>query len=87
MREVELAKGRLRLNEEESGTSGVKAPGSSGVGTQSTDAQGQDSSRPKKKSRFDANLFLKYSKPCHSKFDYVVPIIRFDEVSVIHHLN
>ena len=25
--------------------------------------------RPKKKSRFDENLFLKYSKPCHSKYN------------------
>lgn len=70
LREVELAKGRLRLNEEESGTGGTKASGSSMAGAKSNDAQGQDSSRPKKKSRFDANLFLKYSKPCHSKFDH-----------------
>ena len=76
LREVELAKGRLRLNEEEATAGGgsgktLGASGATSAGTKAKDGKGQDmSSRPKKKSRFDANLFLKYSKPCHSKYKH-----------------
>ena len=64
MQEIEQAKGRLRLGEDDtvgtksSGTAAttLKGPGSSSVG------------RPKKKSRFDQNLFIKFSKPVHSEF-------------------
>ena len=72
LREVELAKGRLRLNEEETAGGSGKITGTSGPsgsGMKAKDGKSQDtSSRPKKKSRFDANLFLKYSKPCHSEY-------------------
>ena len=70
LREVELAKGRLRLHEEEaSGAASAKSSGASAATKKSNDGLAQETSttRPKKKSRFDANLFLKYSKPCHSK--------------------
>jgi hypothetical protein len=65
-----LAKGRLRLNEEDPGaTSSVKPYESNTVAGPSNDGKQRDSSaRPKKKSRFDAELFLKFSKPCHCKF-------------------
>jgi cleavage and polyadenylation specificity factor subunit 2 len=74
LREVELVKGRLRVTEEDN-TAGASTLGSGAVSGQAlvkqADADAPTSSstsRPKKKSRFDANLFLKFSKPCHSKF-------------------
>jgi cleavage and polyadenylation specificity factor subunit 2 len=78
LREVELAKGRLRLIEEEAAPTGGSSKagavaGTSASSTKAKDIKGQDvSSRPKKKSRFDANLFLKYSKPCHSKYIFAI---------------
>jgi len=79
LREVELAKGRLRLNEKEETAAGggstkssaLKRTGSGGgsAGTSSNKSNDARTSRPKKKSRFDANLFLKYSKPCHMMFE------------------
>jgi cleavage and polyadenylation specificity factor subunit 2 len=48
LREVEFAKGQLRLGEEADKKVSVVA-----------------TSRPRKKSRFDQSLFLKYSKPLH----------------------
>ena len=73
LREVELVKGRLRVTEEDnvvgSSTMTNVASGPSQSKQADTDAlTGSSTSRPKKKSRFDANLFLKFSKPCHSKF-------------------
>lgn len=68
LREVELAKGRLRLGEEQQGQN-----------QQLTSQDGSTKSkllnvknpklyvRPKKKSRFDSSLFLKFSKPLHCK--------------------
>jgi cleavage and polyadenylation specificity factor subunit 2 len=53
LREVELAKGQLRLGDDE--------PEVKAVSNVSTAA------RPKKKSRFDSTLFLKFSKPLHRK--------------------
>lgn len=87
LREVELAKGRLRLNEEEavpSGASGkpLGASGTSSAGTKTKDSKVQDtSSRPKKKSRFDADLFLKFSKPCHSK--YILVFHDYGSISIL----
>ena len=74
LREVELAKGRLRLNENEE-SSTVKAGESAESSSKSklSSSGNKDSSsniRPKKKNRFDANLFLKFSKPCHSKYKH-----------------
>ena len=69
LREVELAKGRLRLNEADETKTNDSSGASSKTKLSSTENTDQNStSRPKKKSRFDANLFLKFSKPCHSKF-------------------
>jgi cleavage and polyadenylation specificity factor subunit 2 len=56
LREIELAKGQLHLGEQEGGA----AVAESRVGASAPNA------RPKKKSRFDSNLFLKFSKPLHS---------------------
>lgn len=55
--QVELAKGQLHLGEEE--TEAAKTTAS---------AKSVSAGRPKKKSRFDSTLFLKYSKPLHCKF-------------------
>jgi cleavage and polyadenylation specificity factor subunit 2 len=78
LREVELAKGQLRLGEEDTGTSGGTMAASSGGGatgarsstaTTSTAALSETTSkstRPRKKSRFDQTLFLKFSMPLHS---------------------
>ncbi|GAX14644.1 cleavage and polyadenylation specificity factor subunit 2 [Fistulifera solaris] len=55
LREVELAKGQLRLGDDEPEVKVV-----SNVAT---------ALRPKKKSRFDSTLFLKFSKPLHLTFD------------------
>ena len=70
LREVELAKGRLRLNETED-TSASKSNEEKGSSSKSKHVSGDgkdNSSRPRKKNRFDANLFMKFSKPCHSKY-------------------
>lgn len=97
LREVELAKGRLRLNEKEDISSslaevvgekmGASSTGSgrtvgtvSGSSNTSREAIGEGtgtvriasyelSTQRKKKSRFDASLFLRYSKPCHMMFE------------------
>jgi len=56
LEQVELAKGQLRLGEEEKKLSTTKlAP--------------TIAARPKKKSRFDSSLFLKFSKPQHLTFE------------------
>ena len=54
LREIELAKGELRLGEQDAAVASVIEPMASTTGN-----------RPKKKSRFDSNLFLKFSKPLH----------------------
>lgn len=67
LREVELAKGRLRLGEqqqEETTTAGATSMDA----TKTKASTVATSSRPKKKSRFDSSLFLKFSKPLHRKF-------------------
>lgn len=83
LREVELAKGRLRLGEEDV-TGGSEGPGkvgevlsASGSGTGevvTSSGKGMNGGNegkppPKKKSRFDSNLFLKFSKPVHMTFE------------------
>ena len=52
--------------------SGAGATASSGVGSSKASSgkgggSAASSSRPKKKSRFDQNLFIKFSKPVHSE--------------------
>jgi cleavage and polyadenylation specificity factor subunit 2 len=79
LREVELAKGRLRLGEDVG--AGPATGGSTARGIDS--AAGSSSLanlpyvRPKKKSRFDSSLFLKFSKPLHLTFE-----VREDAVGV-----
>jgi len=87
LREVELAKGRLRLGEDtganaSSGTGGTSSVGKSSVGKDSTSSSSPSAAhlpffRPKKKSRFDSSLFLKFSKPLHLTFE-----LREDAVGV-----
>ena len=60
LREVEIAKGQLRLGEDETGTE-----------SKSTTTAVTVAARPRKKSRFDSSLFLKFSKPLHCKFSLV----------------
>lgn len=81
MREIELARGRLRLGgDEEGGTTGGGGAGKTGgvasnnaasskpsSGKTAATTSAATSSRPKKKSRFDQNLFIKFSKPVHSE--------------------
>ncbi|GKY91380.1 hypothetical protein MPSEU_000110300 [Mayamaea pseudoterrestris] len=59
LREIELAKGELRLGEQEGATLAVVEP----------TANANNKSRPQKKSRFDSSLFFKFSKPLHLMFD------------------
>eukprot|EP00980_Cylindrotheca_fusiformis_P015827 scaffold4634_cov122-Cylindrotheca_fusiformis.AAC.8 len=71
LREVELAKGRLRLGDEHQGqhqqTPVVSSEGS--IGNKNVSSKGAGGlSRPKKKSRFDSSLFLKFSKPLHCTY-------------------
>lgn len=90
LREVELAKGRLRLGDD----SGINPSGSGGAslsggrnssgnategGTSSTASKAAHLPffRVKKKSRFDSSLFLKFSKPIHLTFE-----LREDAVGV-----
>ena len=63
LREVELAKGRLRLGEEQQQQT---APPPAATDTKTPKYA---FTRPKKKSRFDSSLFLKFSKPLHRKFE------------------
>jgi cleavage and polyadenylation specificity factor subunit 2 len=58
--QVELAKGQLHLGEDETEVVPTTKAASS--------AKLVSDARPKKKSRFDSALFLKYSKPLHCKF-------------------
>jgi cleavage and polyadenylation specificity factor subunit 2 len=72
LREVELAKGQLRLGEEENvGAGGQLVSESnkhtSGGAASSATGGGGGGTRPRKKSRFDSSLFLKFSKPLHCK--------------------
>jgi cleavage and polyadenylation specificity factor subunit 2 len=79
LREVELAKGRLRLGED-----GTAADLSSTAGG-NTDAKKGDAASSiahlpyasKKKNQFDSSLFLKFSKPLHLTFE-----VREDAVGV-----
>lgn len=81
LREVELAKGQLRLGEQQQQTSSSQqeasetAPAKSSAGKMAGSAGGGPgvgvgvgSTRPKKKSRFDSSLFIKFSKPLHREF-------------------
>jgi cleavage and polyadenylation specificity factor subunit 2 len=86
MREIELARGRLRLGVGDGDEGGAVAGGATGAGgggiapssgqmtaMATTTAGGvSSSSRPKKKSRFDQALFIKFSKPVHSEFSFFV---------------
>jgi hypothetical protein len=63
LREVELAKGQLRLGEDEA-TSGGAGLASS---IKAMAPMRMAAPRPRKKSRFDSSLFLKFSKPLHCK--------------------
>lgn len=63
MQEIEQAKGRLRLGEDD--TAGTKSSGAAAGASKGTGSSAV--TRPKKKSRFDQNLFIKFSKPVHSE--------------------
>ncbi|CAJ1934650.1 unnamed protein product [Cylindrotheca closterium] len=66
LREVELAKGRLRLGEDQQS----QPHGGQRLDSSRRDDGGVDRlSRPKKKSRFDSSLFFKFSKPLHLTFE------------------
>lgn len=65
LREVEIAKGQLRLEEKEVGGVAIHSAERSGESASSTPGISQ----PKKKKRFDSLLFFKYSKPQHRKLD------------------
>lgn len=70
LREVELAKGRLRLGEDTQ--SGTGATTEASAPTNATSSPSKASHLPffrKKKSRFDSSLFLKFSKPLHLTFE------------------
>jgi cleavage and polyadenylation specificity factor subunit 2 len=66
LREVEIAKGMLRLGEHEAGIGAAKSVKSAG-GINSLVSGGN---RPKKKSRFDSSLFMKFSKPQYCTFSW-----------------
>ena len=82
MKEIELARGRLRLGAGDGEeTAVIKATGTiEGMVGQTTVGEARKAStlssnttvsvggttRPKKRSRFDQNLFIKFSKPLHS---------------------
>ncbi|KAL7572769.1 hypothetical protein ACA910_009030 [Epithemia clementina (nom. ined.)] len=74
LREVELAKGQLRLGEEEGAASGGDHAAASGGAAKVISSSGGTKTttsivRPRKKSRFDQSLFLKFSKPLHLCFE------------------
>jgi hypothetical protein len=65
--QVELAKGQLHLGEDDAAATRRQA---AAVATTAAPLTNKANHRPKKKGRFDSNLFLKYSKPLHSKLYY-----------------
>ena len=67
LREVELAKGRLRLGEEQQQNQAQSTPLSSVIPKTDTRKKWKFI-RPKKKSRFDSSLFIKFSKPLHRMY-------------------
>lgn len=76
MKEIELARGRLRLGAGDGEEVVVtKATGGGDTAGGQTTAGGAlkalagGNTRPKKRSRFDQNLFIKFSKPVHMTFD------------------
>ncbi|KAK1746876.1 cleavage and polyadenylation specificity factor subunit 2 [Skeletonema marinoi] len=72
MQEIELARGQLRLGEDtEGGSGGVEASskGASGAPISTAGAGATSPKRPRKKSRFNQDLFIKFSKPVHMTFD------------------
>jgi cleavage and polyadenylation specificity factor subunit 2 len=75
LREVELAKGRLRLGEDSGATS--SAANAVGSSTSASAIANLPYARAKKKSRFDSSLFLKFSKPLHLTFE-----VREDAVGI-----
>jgi cleavage and polyadenylation specificity factor subunit 2 len=93
LREVELAKGRLRLGEDTGTNPSIGGGGNlsslGGVNSSSGNGPNEGGSssaskvaqlpffRQKKKSRFDSSLFLKFSKPLHLTFE-----LREDAVGV-----
>jgi len=64
LREVEIAKGQLRLGEQQEGGTSVISASTAETQRSASSAR----SRPRKKSRFDSTLFMKFSKPLHRKF-------------------
>eukprot|EP00934_Nitzschia_sp_Nitz4_P004338 Nitzschia sp. Nitz4//scaffold138_size62050//1928//4771//NITZ4_006381-RA/size62050-processed-gene-0.43-mRNA-1//1//CDS//3329535746//4328//frame0 len=69
LREVELAKGRLRLEEDGAGKEEEASAKKRNLNLKYM--------RPSKKSRFDSSLFLKFSKPLHLTFE-----VREDAVGI-----
>jgi len=69
LREVELAKGQLRLDDDETtvmeDVSGSRSPIKRSAATSNYASM----MMPKKKSRFDSSLFIKFSKPLHLTFE------------------
>ena len=83
MKEIELARGRLRLGvgdaDETTTVSGVSnntTPSTGVTATMASSTTTTTSSRPKKKSRFDQALFIKFSKPVHSELSRSCPVFR-----------
>jgi len=66
LREVELAKGRLRLGDEQQSQ---RHTGQRLDHAGREDGGIERSNRPKKRSRFDSSLFFKFSKPLHLTFE------------------
>ena len=67
-REIEIARGRLRLGDDEvAGGGSVGKGGGATLAASNIAGSASVSSRPRKKSRFDQNLFIKFSKPVHSE--------------------
>lgn len=69
LQQVELAKGQLRLGEEDPTAVVSESKVVKQVPTR------VPSGRPKKKSKFDSTLFLKFSKPLHCKFVHVTYVV------------
>ena len=56
------------MGEDDAGGAAGKSGGASAAGAKSAGKKtGGSLARPKKKSRFDQNLFIKFSKPVHSE--------------------
>mmetsp|Transcript_29485 Transcript_29485/g.61545 ORF Transcript_29485/g.61545 Transcript_29485/m.61545 type:complete len:1057 (+) Transcript_29485:226-3396(+) len=74
LQEIELARGQLRLGDDDAVGGGAASKSGTAVTSNKlssgkTTSTSGSTTRPKKKSKFDQSLFIKFSKPVHMTFE------------------